>query len=331
MAKRRRQTASTKQQISWPMIVAGIILILATIALSIGWLSSAGQTASVADTPATPSPTVSLTAEATATSLPPPPTPTTASASLTPTVASQPPPAGESSAETPFYSYEIVNEYPHDPEAFTQGLIYQDDILYEGTGLRGESKLRKVELETGQVIQEIGLAEGLFGEGITIFGDRLIQLTWQARVGFVYDKESFEKLQEFNYPTEGWGITHDGQRLIMSDGTSTLYFWDPQTLAEIDRLEVTDRGEPVRLLNELEYINGEIYANVWQTTRIARISPDSGQVLGWIELGGLLKPEDVSGRVDVLNGIAYDAERDRLFVTGKWWPKLFEINLIPLE
>jgi len=226
-------------------------------------------------------------------------------------------------------TYKVVNTYPHDPNAFTQGLVFENGVLYEGTGLRGRSTLRRVELETGDILQIRELSAQFFGEGVTIYGNRLIQLTWQSNVGFVYDKESFELLQEFNYATEGWGITYDGKRLIMSDGTSTLHFLDPETFEEIGSIEVLDGGSPVTRLNELEYVQGEIYANVWQTDLIARIAPLTGQVTGWIELEGLLGLEDRSELVDVLNGIAYDAENDRLFVTGKLWPKLFEIELIP--
>jgi glutamine cyclotransferase len=228
----------------------------------------------------------------------------------------------------PVYSYNIVNIYPHDRNAFTQGLVFEDGVLYEGTGRFGHSTLRRVELETGVVLQIRELSDQFFGEGIAIYEDKIIQLTWQSNIGFVYDKDSFELLQEFNYSTEGWGITHDGERLIMSDGTSTLHFLDPQTFEEIGQLEVYDNDGPVARLNELEYIQGEIYANVWQTDRVARIAPETGQVIGWVELGGLLTTEDLSEPVDVLNGIAYDAEADRLFVTGKLWPKLFEIELI---
>jgi glutamine cyclotransferase len=229
---------------------------------------------------------------------------------------------------TPIYTYSIVNTYPHDPDAFTQGLVFEDGVLYEGTGLYGQSTLRRVELETGDVLQILELSDEFFGEGITVYGDKIIQLTWQSNVGFVYDKNSFDLLQQFNYSTEGWGITHDGERLIMSDGTSKLHFLDPQTFEEIGQLAVFDDNGPVTRLNELEYVQGEIYANVWQTDRIARISPATGRVVGWIDLEGILTAEDRSEPVDVLNGVAYDADTDRLFVTGKLWPKLFEIDLI---
>jgi glutamine cyclotransferase len=231
----------------------------------------------------------------------------------------------------PVATYRIVHTYPHDINAFTQGLVFADDFIYEGTGLRGHSSLRKVDLKTGNILRVRQLPAQLFGEGITIYGNRVIQLTWRARVGFVYDRETFQLLDTFTYPTEGWGITHDGRALIMSDGTSTLYFRDPETYQEVHRLTVHTRDGPVSRLNELEYVQGEIYANVWQTDRIARISPATGEVIGWIDLEGLLSPENRKRRIDVLNGIAYDVKNDRLFVTGKLWPKLFEIELIGPE
>jgi glutamine cyclotransferase len=229
---------------------------------------------------------------------------------------------------TPVYTYRIVREYPHDAEAYTQGLVFEGSILYEGTGLNGRSSLRRVELDTGEVLQIRALPDEYFGEGITLWGDHIIQLTWKSNVGFVYAKDTFEPVGKFSYPTEGWGLTHDGQRLIMSDGTPTLHFLDPDTFEEIGRIEVRDRDKPVVNLNELEYVQGEIYANVWQTDHIARIDPQTGRVVGWIDLTGLLSAEDRSQPVNVLNGIAYDVQADRLFVTGKLWPKLFEIELM---
>jgi glutamine cyclotransferase len=229
----------------------------------------------------------------------------------------------------PTYTYRIVNTYPHDPEAFTQGLVLHDGAFYEGTGLWGESTLREVALESGTVLRSRPLDPQFFGEGITIFNDRIYQLTWQEQTGFVYDRATFEPLQTFNYPTEGWGITHDGQRLIVSDGTSTIYFWDPETLQETGRITVRDHRGPVNRLNELEYVNGEIWANVWLTDLIARISPETGDVLGYIDLTGLLDKEALTQEVDVLNGIAHDPATGRLFVTGKWWPTLFEIEVTP--
>lgn len=230
--------------------------------------------------------------------------------------------------QTPVYTYQVINEFPHSQDAFTQGLIYVDNILYESTGLYGQSSLRKVELSSGQVLQVIYLKNNYFGEGITLFQDRIIQLTWQSHLGFVYDKDSLKLLEEFTYPGEGWGITHDGSNLIMSDGTSYLRFLDPLNFSEIKRIEVTDSGIPVHRLNELEFVEGEIFANIWLTDRIARISPTSGKVLGWIELQGLLTPSDCPLSIDALNGIAYDPAEKRLFVTGKFWCKLFEIQLI---
>jgi glutamine cyclotransferase len=229
---------------------------------------------------------------------------------------------------TPVYGYRVIRSYPHDPQAFTQGLAYEAGQMYEGTGIKGRSSLRRVELTTGAVHQQRDLPAEYFGEGITVIGNRIIQLTWQSHIGFVYDKASFQLRKQFRYPTEGWGITHDGSRLIMSDGTSTLYVLDPETFTEIDRLEVHDEKGPVVRLNELEYVRGDLYANVWQTDRIARIELLTGRVAAWIDLTGLLSVADRQQRVDVLNGIAYDGEHDRLFVTGKWWPKLFELQIV---
>jgi len=222
--------------------------------------------------------------------------------------------------------YKIVHTYPHDREAFTQGLLYHEGFLYEATGLEGKSSLRKVELTTGKVLQRVDLPGAYFGEGIALWKDKLIQLTWKSKIGFVYDRATFRHIRTFNYSREGWGITQDGKRLIMSDGTSRLYFWDPETFKEIGHLNVVDKGKPLPELNELEYVRGEIYANVWRTERIARISPSTGQVLGWIDLPGLLTPAE-RAMTDVLNGIAYDGKQNRLFVTGKNWPWLFEIAM----
>lgn len=231
--------------------------------------------------------------------------------------------------QTPVHDYVIVKTYPHDNFAFTQGLVFSDGVLYEGTGLWGQSSLRKVTLESGKVLQYQPLAKEYFGEGITVFGDQIMQLTWQSKVGFIYDKHTFELLDTFTYPTEGWGLTHDGERLIMSDGSATLYFRHLETFAEIGRIDVYDENGPVYKLNELEYIKGEIYANIWHTDRIARIDPTTGRVTSWIDLAGLLEPGEVTNSEAVLNGIAYDGENDRLFVTGKLWPKLFEIKPVP--
>jgi glutamine cyclotransferase len=236
--------------------------------------------------------------------------------------------AQQKSSAVPVYGYSVVKVYPHDRAAFTQGLQYVDGFLYEGTGQNGQSSIRKVKLETGEVLHKQSLDPRYFGEGITVWGDTIIQLTWQSEIGFVYDKATFKQLRTFSYTGEGWGLTHDGTRLIMSDGDArgALRYLDPKTLKETGRLIVRDGKVPLSHLNELEYVRGEILANVWQTTRIARISPKTGQVTGWIDLGGLLDPREAAG-VDVLNGIAYDAAGDRLFVTGKYWPKLFEIKI----
>lgn len=224
------------------------------------------------------------------------------------------------------YRFSIVNTYPHDPEAFTQGLIYRDGFLYESTGLRGASSLRKVRLETGEVVQRIDLDSRYFGEGLTDWGDRLVQLTWQSNLGFVYDLASFDRLRTFSYPGEGWGITHDGRRLIMSDGTSVLRFLDPETFAEVGRLAVRERGLSVPNLNELEMVDGELFANVWQTDEIVIIDPQSGIVTARIDFSPLRR-ELGTDRVDVFNGIAWDREGRRLFVTGKYWPRLFEVEV----
>ena len=225
--------------------------------------------------------------------------------------------------------YKVVHAYPHDQRAFTQGLIYLDGHLYESTGLNGQSSLRMEDLETGRMLQHAELPAQYFGEGLTNWGSTLIQLTWQSHIAFVYDRFSFRVLRTFQYAGEGWGLTQDGKDLILSDGTATLRFLDPATFREVRRITVKSNGAPVAKLNELEFIHGEIYANIWYSDRIARISPRTGAVLGWIDLSGLLAPDEHTDPGAVLNGIAYDAEHDRLFVTGKLWPKLFEIKIVP--
>ena len=227
------------------------------------------------------------------------------------------------------YSYRIVDSYPHDPSAFTQGLVYDRGGLYEGTGLYGQSSLRRIDIQTGEVLQIVHLEDELFGEGITIWEDKIIQLTWQSRQGFVWGKENLTRIDNFTYQTEGWGLTSDGEKLIMSDGSNILYFLDLEDYSLLGTLEVTACGEPVRGINELEYVNGMIYANLWPSSWIAIIYPDTGEVKGKINLSGIMTEEDIQGRrVDVTNGIAYDPSEDRLFVTGKFWPKLFEIELV---
>jgi glutamine cyclotransferase len=229
------------------------------------------------------------------------------------------------------YTYAIIHSYPHDTTAFTQGLAFDNGFLYEGTGLRGQSSLRRVELESGNVLQMHSLSSEYFGEGITIHQDKIFQVTWRSHEGFVYDKDSFELIDAFEIATEGWGLTHDGSSLILSDGTSTLRFLDLDTYEEIRAVEVLDRDGPVLNINELEYIDGEVFANIWQTERIARIDSESGSVVGWLDLNGLADSFDENASVDVLNGIAYDVEGSRLFVTGKLWPMLFEIEIIPVN
>jgi glutaminyl-peptide cyclotransferase len=228
----------------------------------------------------------------------------------------------------PVYDITVVHTYPHDPQAFTQGLLYRDGFLYESTGMHGRSSIRKVSLETGRVLQQANLPADVFGEGMTAWGNELFGITWQSQTGYVFDLASFKLKRTFAYPGEGWGLTQDGHQLIMSDGSNELRLLDPATLHEVRRIAVTVNGVPVDQLNELEWINGEIYANIWQTDVIARIDPANGNVVGWIDLSGLLRAERRQmGPDDVLNGIAYDPASGRLFVTGKQWPKLFEIKL----
>jgi len=221
-----------------------------------------------------------------------------------------------------------MHVYPHDRNAFTQGLEYRGGFLYEGTGLNAKSSLRKVELESGKVLQEIRLDSKYFGEGITLMDQQILELTWESHQGFVYDRSTFRPIRRFDYPGEGWGLTNDGRQIYMSDGTAQIRLWNPSTLQEIRRITVHDGQHPIDQLNELEYVHGEIYANVWQTDRIARIAPADGHITGWIDLSGLLTAADLAEGADVLNGIAYDSLGDRLFVTGKLWPKLFEIQLV---
>jgi glutamine cyclotransferase len=228
------------------------------------------------------------------------------------------------------YTYSIVNSYPHDTSAFTEGLVYQDGFFYEGTGLNGYSSLRRVDLNTGQVLQKFDLANEFFGEGIAVVNNSIIQLTWQSQVGFVYDKNSFSLIRNFTYANEGWGLTFDGKKLIMSDGTSKLRFVDPISFEEIGEVLVRDAEVPVVNINELEYVNGDVYANIWMEQRIAIIDLSTGLVKGWVDLSGLQGSEVLDSN-SVLNGIAYDSVNCRLFVTGKNWPMLFEIKLVPLN
>lgn len=229
----------------------------------------------------------------------------------------------------PTWGFQVVHVYPHDRGAFTEGLFYLDGYLYESTGLEGHSDIRKVELATGRVVQSRPVASQYFGEGIVSWKNELIELTWRSHIGFIYDLATLRPIGRFAYPGEGWALTRNSRWIIMSDGTSHIRFLDPETLKEVRRITVRSGDEPIENINELEWVKGEILANVWMTNRIARIDPQTGYVKGWIDLTGLLPPADASSDSDdVLNGIAYDAANDRLFVTGKRWPKLFEIRLV---
>ncbi len=231
-------------------------------------------------------------------------------------------------AAVPIYGFDIVHTYPHDPSAFTEGLFYLNGFLFESTGLEGHSTIRQVRIDSGEVIRKIDIPAKYFGEGIVNWQSHLISLTWKSHVGFVFDLDTFKLERQFHYEGEGWALTRNDRQIIMSDGTAELRFLDPQTLKEAGRIQVTLDGQPLHDVNELEWIKGEIYANVWQTNFIVRIDPKTGRVTGLVNLAGLLKPADiVAGQTDVLNGIAYDAKGDRLFVTGKNWPKLFEIRV----
>ena len=230
-------------------------------------------------------------------------------------------------AAAPVYQGRVVKTFPHDPKAFTQGLIYRDGALYESTGLAGESSLRRVALETGKVLQRHDLDRQYFAEGMTDWKNTLVQLTWTSGVAFVYDKASFSPLRQFTYRGEGWGLTRTDTQLVMSDGTPSLRLLDPETFAEQARVDVHDEHGPVTALNELEMVKGVLFANVWQSERLAMIDLSSGRVTGWVDLRGLLSPVE-RARVDVMNGIAYDESGDRLFVTGKWWPSVFQIEIV---
>jgi glutaminyl-peptide cyclotransferase len=229
-------------------------------------------------------------------------------------------------AALPVFGYTVVHAYPHDREAFTQGLQVVDGAFYEGTGLNGKSSIRKVKIDTGEVLQKRDVPAQYFGEGITVRGNSLFQLTWQSGVAFVYDRQTFAPKGQFKYSGEGWGLTQDKAGLIMSDGSEFLRFLDPATFAERRRLRVTAAGAPLKNLNELEYVNGEVFANVWQTDYVARIDPDTGKVNGYIDFRGLLSTREREA-TDVMNGIAYDEATDRLFITGKLWPRVFEVRI----
>jgi glutamine cyclotransferase len=235
-------------------------------------------------------------------------------------------PTAQRAGGAPTWRHEVVRSFPHDPDAFTQGLLVRDGYFYESTGRKGFSSLRKVEIETGKVVQRVGVGNQYFAEGLAAWGSQLLQLTWETNIGFVYDRATFKPLRTFTYKGEGWGLADDGTRLVMSDGTPELRFLNPQTLAETSRVRVLDGGVAVDDLNELEVVKGEILANVWLTDRIAVIAPVTGRVVAWLNLKGLMPGQ--ANPDAVLNGIAYDAARDRLFVTGKLWPRMFEIRII---
>lgn len=230
----------------------------------------------------------------------------------------------------PTYDFKVVRSYPHDPQAFTQGLLYRDGFLYESTGLNGKSSIRKVNLETGKVLQSKDIPPQYFGEGLTVWKDTLVGITWQTQTGFVFDLASFELRNQFAYPGEGWGLAQNGKELVLSDGSATLRFLDPKTFLEVRRVKVTADGIAVDQINELEVVGDEIFANIWHTNTIARIDQNTGKIVGWIDLGKLY-PDAGKGpsSENVLNGIAWDADKKRLFVTGKLWPKLYEIKLVP--
>jgi glutamine cyclotransferase len=228
----------------------------------------------------------------------------------------------------PVQSYKVIATFPHDTSSFTQGLVFADGEMYESTGLNGESTLRRVDVTTGKTLQRIDVPKEYFAEGLALVGDELLQLTWQHKLGFVYDRKTFKQKRTFSYNTEGWGISYDGaSRLVMSDGSDTLTFLDPKTLTTQKTMRVQDAGRPVTNLNELEWIEGEIWANVWQTDRIARIAPNTGDVTAWIDLSTLFPRSQRIPPADELNGIAYDKATRRIFITGKKWPRLYQITV----
>ena len=259
------------------------------------------------------------------------PTPTltlTPSSTSSPTASPMPTPTPSISNGTITYTYQIVNTYPHDPNAFTEGLVFENGVLYESTGVYGDSSVRRVDLTSGHVTREFILPDTFFGEGLTVVNDSLVQLTWQSNVGFVYNRETFEVVRNFSYSTEGWGLTYDGHQLIMSDGTSNLYFLDPVTFLKIGQVNVLDGKTPVTNINELEFVNGDLYANIWLQQKIAIINPKTGMVKSWIDLTEIYQSNNMDA---VLNGIAYDSKTDRLFITGKYWSNLYQITITPTK
>lgn len=236
--------------------------------------------------------------------------------------------AANDNMATPVYGYRVVNRYPHDPLAFTQGLLFHGSTFYESTGLYGESSVRQVEAETGKVIHMTAAPPRVFGEGLALAGERLVQLTWRNHVAFVFDKSSFAFQDQFAVKTEGWGLTFDGKEFILSDGSDKLYFLDAQRFEVQRTVAVRDHERAIDMLNELEFVDGEIFANVWHSDRIARINPLTGAVTGWVDLTGLRGAKEQQDEEAVLNGIAYDPASKRLFVTGKRWATLFEIQIV---
>jgi glutamine cyclotransferase len=254
----------------------------------------------------------------------PTPTQTPPPTSPTPTISPAPTLYPSTSNAPTSYTYKIVKTYRHDPSAFTEGLVFDNGVLYESTGLT--SSLRRVDLESGNVLQKVSLSEEYFGEGLAVVNYSLVQLTWQNQIGFIYDKSTFSLLGNFSYNTEGWGLTYDGNRLIMSDGSSKLTFLDPITFQKNGQVIVHDGKTSIANINELEYVNGDVYANIWLQQKIAIIDPQNGNVKGWIDLTGIYQSHNID---DVLNGIAYDSQNNRLFITGKYWPNLYQIIIIP--
>jgi glutaminyl-peptide cyclotransferase len=284
----------------------------------------------LAESDATPTPEPTPIPSPTPTVTPAPTVTLTPTVEPTPIPSPTPEPSPTPDVGATEYTWEILATYPHDADAFTQGLEYRDGEFFESTGRYGESSLRRVDLETGEVLQLHELDEHLFGEGLTVYGDRIYQLTWQAEVAFVYDRNTFELLGEYTYEGEGWGLANDGNRLIMSDGSNLITYRDPETFEEIGTIQVYDDRVPMTELNELEYIDGEIWANIWLQDVIVVIDPESGQVTRRLDMTDLLQDEDRGDHdVDVLNGIAWDEENGRLFVTGKLWPVIYEIEVRP--
>ncbi len=300
------------------LLIAALVLIAlivgAVVVVVLGFYPKSGSQTPVQSSTPTPTETPSATSSP------------TVSPTSTPTTSPSPTPTSTPSSGALVYTYSIVNTFPHDSYAFTQGLVVEsDDVLLEGTGNYGASSLRRVGLRNGTVLQQYNLSSDYFGEGIAVVGDRLIQLTWQNYTGFVYNKTTFELLETFSLSTEGWGLTYNGTHLILSDGTSTLYFLDPNTFQTVGNAAVHDGGMLISRLNELEYINGDVYANIWQEHRIAIINPQTGQVKAYIDLTGLYQTSNPNA---VLNGIAYNSRTNQLYITGKYWPHLYEIQLV---